>query len=68
MENDSDSPMWVASMHPTPHSLSDDWRCLGSTFDACKNMGVGESYSFNLTSQDPGNTTTTPREGSTAQL
>src|SRR5262245_38890966 len=48
-ENDGKKPHWPASAnHPThtvypEHSQSD---CLGSSFDACRGLEPGESFSF----------------------
>jgi plastocyanin len=47
--NSSSRNMWVASnIHPThneyPEESNDD--CLGSTFDACRGVPSGESWSF----------------------
>lgn len=51
--NKSSRTMWIASaMHPThsvyPEKSSDN--CLGSSFDACKALGQGESWSFTFNS------------------
>jgi plastocyanin len=48
-KNDGENPHWPASgVHPThsaypEHSSSD---CAGSSFDACRGLAPGESYSF----------------------
>lgn len=51
--NNSSRGMWVASnMHPT-HTLypeESDSDCLGSSFDACTGVAVGESWSFTFNS------------------
>ena len=51
--NNASRTMWVASaMHPThsmyPEKSSDN--CLGSSFDACKDLSQGESWSFTFNS------------------
>lgn len=47
--NESDTPVWPASaVHPT-HSIypeKDPANCLGSSFDACKEMQRGEYFDF----------------------
>lgn len=47
--NESDTPVWPASaVHPT-HSIypeKDPANCLGSSFDACKELERGEYFDF----------------------
>ncbi|MBI5140117.1 MAG: hypothetical protein HZA94_01560 [Candidatus Vogelbacteria bacterium] len=46
-KNSSETPMWVASaMHPSHATYPTTGGCLGSTFDACKTINKGESWSF----------------------
>ena len=46
-KNNSDAPVWPASaMHPTHSVYPTTGGCIGSTFDACKNLSNGESWSF----------------------
>ena len=46
-KNDSSLSMWPASaMHPTHAVYPTTGGCLGSTFDACKGVLPGESWSF----------------------
>lgn len=46
-KNESSSPMWPASsVHPTHRDYPTTGGCLGSTFDACKGIAPGESWSF----------------------
>ena len=46
-KNDSLLSMWPASaMHPTHAVYPTTGGCLGSTFDACKGVLPGESWSF----------------------
>lgn len=45
--NDSQESLWVASaFHPTHTVYPTTGGCLGSTFDSCKNISGGESWSF----------------------
>ncbi len=48
--NKDASPHWPASdVHPT-HTVYPEFKgCIGSTFDACKALQPGESWSFNFT-------------------
>lgn len=46
-KNESSQPMWTASaMHPTHIVYPTTGGCIGSTFDACKGVQPGESWSF----------------------
>lgn len=46
-KNDSSKTMWPASaMHPTHVAYPTTGGCLGSTFDACKGIQPGYSWSF----------------------
>lgn len=46
-KNKSSSSMWPASaMHPTHQVYPTTGGCLGSTFDACKGVQPGDSWSF----------------------
>lgn len=46
-QNKSSRSMWPASaMHPTHKDYPTTGGCLGSTFDACKGVQPGESWSF----------------------
>ena len=46
-KNDSKLAMWPASAkHPTHGNYPTTGGCLGSTFDACKGVQPGESWSF----------------------
>lgn len=46
-KNNSSLAMWPASaMHPTHAVYPTTGGCLGSTFDACKGIQPGESWSF----------------------
>ncbi|MBI2631291.1 hypothetical protein HYW73_03730 [Candidatus Nomurabacteria bacterium] len=46
-ENDSSLSMWPASaFHPTHAAYPTTGGCLGSTFDACRGILPGESWSF----------------------
>lgn len=46
-KNDSSKTMWPASaMHPTHTIYPTTGGCLGSTFDACKGIQPGETWSF----------------------
>lgn len=46
-KNNSSLSMWTASaMHPTHAVYPTTGGCLGSTFDACKGILPGESWSF----------------------
>jgi plastocyanin len=46
-KNESSKSMWPASaMHPTHAVYPTTGGCLGSTFDACKGLLPGESWSF----------------------
>ncbi|MBI2134354.1 hypothetical protein HYU09_00040 [Candidatus Woesearchaeota archaeon] len=61
-------PSWPASaVHPTHQVYPEPGGCLGSKFDACRNLRQGESYSFTFNQigawryhdhSDPGNTGT----------
>lgn len=45
--NESASPAWPASaFHPTHTAYPSAGGCLGSTFDACKGLATGESWTF----------------------
>ena len=45
--NRSATDMWPASaMHPTHKAYPTTGGCIGSTFDACKDLKPGESWSF----------------------
>jgi hypothetical protein len=46
-KNESSQSMWPASaMHPTHRDYPTTGGCLGSTFDACKGIQPGDSWSF----------------------
>lgn len=46
-KNQSSREMWTASaMHPTHRVYPTTGGCLGSTFDACKGVQAGDSWSF----------------------
>lgn len=46
-KNESTQAMWTASaMHPTHTVYPTTGGCIGSTFDACKGIQPGESWSF----------------------
>lgn len=46
-KNQSSRAMWAASaMHPTHRVYPTTGGCLGSTFDACKGVQTGDSWSF----------------------
>ena len=46
-QNNSSRPMWTASaMHPTHSVYPTTGGCIGSTFDACRNIPPGGSWSF----------------------
>ncbi len=46
-KNESEKSMWPASaMHPTHAVYPTTGGCLGSTFDACRGVLPGESWSF----------------------
>ena len=46
-KNESSLAMWPASaMHPTHKDYPTTGGCLGSTFDACKGVQPGDSWSF----------------------
>lgn len=46
-KNESSQSMWPASaMHPTHKDYPTTGGCLGSTFDACKGVQPGDSWSF----------------------
>ncbi|OGI71048.1 hypothetical protein A3B84_02490 [Candidatus Nomurabacteria bacterium RIFCSPHIGHO2_02_FULL_35_13] len=46
-KNNSSMSMWTASaMHPTHAVYPTTGGCLGSTFDACKGVQPGDSWSF----------------------
>jgi plastocyanin len=46
-KNESSQSMWTASaMHPTHTVYPTTGGCIGSTFDACKGIQPGESWSF----------------------
>jgi plastocyanin len=46
-ENHGTKPVWPASaMHPTHKVYPTTGGCLGSTFDSCKGIAVGDSWSF----------------------
>lgn len=46
-KNQSSQSMWTASaMHPTHQVYPTTGGCLGSTFDACKGVQPGDSWSF----------------------
>lgn len=46
-KNKSSQSMWPASaMHPSHKDYPTTGGCLGSTFDACKGVQPGESWSF----------------------
>lgn len=46
-KNESSQSMWPASsMHPTHKDYPTTGGCLGNTFDACKGIQPGESWSF----------------------
>ncbi|MBI4215649.1 MAG: hypothetical protein HY602_02910 [Parcubacteria group bacterium] len=46
-ENKGTQSIWPASaMHPTHRAYPTTGGCLGSTFDACKALLPGESWSF----------------------
>ncbi len=61
-------PSWPASaVHPTHKSYPETGGCIGSKFDACKNLKQGEAYSFTFNQKgtwkyhdhlDPGSTGT----------
>lgn len=41
------APHWPASaVHPTHRAYPEAGGCIGSSFDACKNLTQGESFSF----------------------
>ena len=46
-KNQSSRPMWTASAaHPTHRIYPTTGGCIGSTFDACKSVEIGDSWSF----------------------
>lgn len=46
-QNSSAKPTWPASaMHPTHKVYPTTGGCLGSTFDACRGLKTGETWSF----------------------
>ncbi|MBI4119517.1 MAG: cupredoxin domain-containing protein [Parcubacteria group bacterium] len=46
-KNESSNPMWAASgVHPTHTLYPTTGGCIGSTFDACKGIAPGDSWSF----------------------
>ncbi len=46
-KNSSSQSMWTASgVHPTHTTYPTTGGCLGSTFDACKGVQLGSSWSF----------------------
>lgn len=46
-KNQSSQTMWTASaVHPTHRAYPTTGGCLGSTFDACKGVQPGDSWSF----------------------
>ena len=46
-KNNSSQSMWPASaMHPAHNEYPTTGGCLGSTFDACKGVQPGDSWSF----------------------
>jgi len=46
-KNQSSNPMWPASaLHPTHGVYPTTGGCIGSTFDACRGIAPGESWSF----------------------
>ncbi|MDO8435423.1 MAG: hypothetical protein Q7S89_01955, partial [bacterium] len=46
-KNAGTQPMWPASaIHPTHGAYPEKGGCLGSTFDACRGVKPGESWSF----------------------
>ncbi len=46
-KNSSSQSTWTASVfHPTHTAYSTTGGCIGSTFDACKGVQPGESWSF----------------------
>lgn len=46
-KNQSSNSMWTASaVHPTHRGYPTTGGCLGSTFDACKGVQPGNSWSF----------------------
>lgn len=46
-KNESSDASWPASaIHPTHKSYPTTGGCLGSTFDACRGLAPGESWSF----------------------
>lgn len=48
--NKDAAPHWPASdVHPTHSVYPETGGCLGSTFDACKGLSQGESFSFKFT-------------------
>ena len=48
--NQGAGQMWPASaIHPTHAVYPTKGGCLGSTFDACRGLGAGESWSFTFT-------------------
>ena len=45
--NKDSAPHWTASaFHPTHSAYPESGGCIGSTFDACKGLSQGESWSF----------------------
>lgn len=46
-KNSSNRPIWPASaMHPTHAAYPTKGGCLGSTFDSCKGVNPGETWTF----------------------
>lgn len=46
-KNESSKSMWIASaIHPTHLSYPTSGGCIGSTFDACQGIKLGDSWSF----------------------
>lgn len=46
-KNGSSQPVWTASaVHPTHRAYPTTGGCLGSTFDACRGIPPGQSWSF----------------------
>lgn len=46
-KNESSQAMWTASaMHPSHKEYPTTGGCIGSTFDACKGVQSGDSWSF----------------------
>ena len=46
-KNESGAQMWTASaLHPTHREYPTTGGCIGSTFDTCKGIPPGESWSF----------------------